>query len=176
MTWIKTVKPDEATGRLAEIYELTKSPHGTYDNVYISKSLRPETIMGHDTLYKAVLHHPDVTLPLWLLELIATYTSILNNCEYAATHHGHNYRTLLGDPARAAAIDAAMASGALEEALTDDPFLTHQVFALVTESLFPDQAVAFLVGAAKHLLRVQPPERRPLLAGLLELSGPGASI
>ena len=64
----------------------------------------------------------------------------------------------------------------LEEALTDDPFLTHQVFALVTESLFPDQAVAFLVGAAKHLLRVQPPERRPLLAGLLELSGPGASI
>ncbi|MCB0021197.1 MAG: hypothetical protein KDE09_25550, partial [Anaerolineales bacterium] len=88
MTWIKTVKPDEATGRLAEIYELTKSPHGTYDNVYISKSLRPETIMGHDTLYKAVLHHPDVTLPLWLLELIATYTSILNNCEYAATHHG----------------------------------------------------------------------------------------
>ncbi|MCA9987509.1 MAG: peroxidase-related enzyme [Anaerolineales bacterium] len=118
MTWIKTVKPDEATGRLAEIYELTKSPHGTYDNVYISKSLRPETIMGHDTLYKAVLHHADVTLPLWLLELIATYTSILNNCEYAATHHGHNYRTLLGDPARAAAIDAAMASGALEEALT----------------------------------------------------------
>ena len=68
MTWIQTVQPEEATGRLKEIYELTKSPHGTYDNVYISKSLRPETIMGHDTLYRSVLHHPDVTLPLWFLE------------------------------------------------------------------------------------------------------------
>ena len=59
MTWIRTIPPDRAKGELKEIYEKTKSPHGTYDNVYISKSLRPQTILGHDLLYRAVLHHPD---------------------------------------------------------------------------------------------------------------------
>lgn len=108
MTWIRTILPEEATGELKEIYEKTKSPHGTYDNVYISKSLRPKAILGHDTLYRGVLHNDDVTLPLWFLELVATYTSVLNDCLYAATHHGHNYRSLLGDAARVAEIDAAM--------------------------------------------------------------------
>ena len=115
MTWIRTILPADATGDLKEIYEQTKSPHGTYDNVYISKSLRPQTILGHDTLYRSVLHHPDVTLPLWFLELVATYTSILNACVYAATHHGHNYRSLLADEARAAEIDAAMEADRLED-------------------------------------------------------------
>ncbi|MEM7335304.1 MAG: peroxidase-related enzyme [Chloroflexota bacterium] len=108
MTWIKTIQPENATGELKDIYEQTKSPHGTYDNVYISKSLRPKMILGHDTLYRSVLHNDDLTLPLWFLELIATYTSILNNCLYAATHHGSNYRNLLDDPTKAAQIDAAM--------------------------------------------------------------------
>lgn len=116
MTWIKTILPEDAEGELAEIYEQTKSPHGTYDNVYISKSLRPKTILGHDTIYRAVLHSDDVVLPLWFLELVATYTGILNNCHYSATHHGSNYRALLNDPPRIAAIDAAMAMDRFEEA------------------------------------------------------------
>ena len=95
MTWIKTIKPEDATGKLKEIYEQTKSPHGTYDNVYISKSLRPLTILGHDTLYKGVLHNDDMVLPLWFLELVATYTSVLNKCEYA----GDPSRTQLSFPA-----------------------------------------------------------------------------
>ena len=115
MTWIKTILPEDATGELAEIYEQTKSPHGTYDNVYISKSLRPKMILGHDTLYRSVLHNDDLVLPLWFLELVATYTGILNACHYSATHHGSNYRALLNDPARIAAIDAAMAMDRFEE-------------------------------------------------------------
>ena len=115
MTWIKTILPEDATGELKEIYEKTKSPHGTYDNVYISKSLRPKTILGHDTLYRGVLHNNDVVLPLWFLELVATYTSVLNDCVYAATHHGHNYRALLGDEARIAEIDAGMAKDDFSE-------------------------------------------------------------
>lgn len=118
MTWIKTILPADATGELAEIYEETKTPHGTYDNVYISKSLRPKTIRGHDTLYRSVLHHDDVILPLWFLELVATYTSLLNSCHYAATHHGHNYRALLDDVERVAAIDQALASERFEDVFT----------------------------------------------------------
>lgn len=116
MTWIRTILPENATGELKEIYEETKSPHGTYDNVYISKSLRPQTIRGHDVIYRAVLHHPDVTLPLWFLELVATYTGILLNCTYSPTHHGTNYRRLLNDPARQAKIDAALAADRFEDA------------------------------------------------------------
>lgn len=115
MTWIKTILPTEATGDLKDIYEKTKSPHGTYDNVYISKSLRPQTILGHDILYRAVLHHPDVTLPLWFLELVATYTGVLNKCDYSATHHGANYRALLADEARQQKIDAAMEADKFED-------------------------------------------------------------
>ena len=114
MTWINTIQPEDATGELAEIYEETKTPHGTYDNVYISKSLRPKTIRGHDTLYRSVLHHDDVILPLWFLELVATYTSLLNSCAYAATHHGHNYRTLLNDLVRSEAIDIALSMDRFE--------------------------------------------------------------
>ncbi|NCG21995.1 MAG: alkylhydroperoxidase [Rhodobacterales bacterium] len=116
MTWIRTIPPDRAKGELKEIYEKTKSPHGTYDDVYISKSLRPQTILGHDLLYRAVLHHPDVQLQLWFLELVATYTGILLNCTYSPTHHGSNYRRLLNDPARQAEIDEAMAADRFEDA------------------------------------------------------------
>lgn len=41
MTWIRTILPEDATGELKTIYEETQSPHGTSDNVCISKSLRP---------------------------------------------------------------------------------------------------------------------------------------
>ena len=118
MTWIRTIKPEDATGELKEIYEKTKSPHGTYDNVYISKSLRPKTILGHDTLYRSVLHNDDLVLPFWFLELVATYTSVLNKCHYAATHHGHNYRSCLEDKERVAAIDAAMEKDVFAEAFS----------------------------------------------------------
>ena len=128
MTWIQTILPDDATGELAEIYEQTKTPHGTYDNVYISKSLRPKTILGHETLYRSVLHNDDVTLPLWFLELVATYTSVLNDCLYAATHHGHNYRALLDDAERVVEIDAAMEKSALaaEQSWTQRKNASHR--------------------------------------------------
>ncbi len=118
MTWIKTILPEDATGELKEIYEQTKTPHGTYDNVYISKSLRPRTILGHETLYRSVLHSDDLTLPLWFLELVATYTGILLECSYSPTHHGANYRALLADPERIQRIDAALASGKLTDAFS----------------------------------------------------------
>ncbi len=57
------------------------------------------------------------------------------------------------------------------DGLRDDPYLTHQVFSLVVEGLMPEQALQFLQGAARDLARERPEARRPLLAGLLELSG-----
>ena len=38
-------------------------------------SLRPNTMRGHMTLYKAALHDDANTLPMWLQETVASYVS-----------------------------------------------------------------------------------------------------
>ena len=134
MTWIRTILPAEATNDLKDIYEKTQSPHGTVDNVYISKSLRPQTILGHDTLYKSVLHHPGNVLPKWFLELIATYTSLLNHCEYAFTHHGSNFRTLLGDVKLADNMIVALRKGDLVSVFSGKELEFLRYTRILTES------------------------------------------
>src|SRR3546814_7364050 len=58
-----------------------RTPHGTVDNVMRVHSLRPHTMDGHVTLYRSVLHNPDIALPLWFLECIAVVTSLANKCD-----------------------------------------------------------------------------------------------
>ncbi len=112
--WIKMVPEGEATGVLREMYERAQTPHGTVDNVMKVHSLRPHTMHGHIALYKSVLHHADITSPLWLLEVIASYTSICNNCDYSLTHHFNNARRLLKDDARSDQILGALRGGKLD--------------------------------------------------------------
>ncbi len=91
---------DEATGELKEMYDLVKTPHGTVDNVMRAHSLRPHTMKGHVTLYRSVLHNPENVLPFWFLEVVASYTSHLNQCEYSFSHHFTNARNLINDDAK----------------------------------------------------------------------------
>jgi len=115
---IKMVPLEEATGYLREMYEKVKTPHGTVDNVMRVHSLRPRTMEGHVVLYRSVLHSPDNTLPLWLLELVASYTSIINQCAYSLTHHFANARrSHLRCAHRAAAGRAVRRQGAGDPAL-----------------------------------------------------------
>jgi uncharacterized peroxidase-related enzyme len=109
--WIKMIREEEATGVLREMYDDAKTPHGTVDNVMKVHSLRPHTMQGHVALYKSVLHHADITLPLWFLEVIASYTSIKNECAYSLTHHYTNARRLINDEDRADKILAALKDG-----------------------------------------------------------------
>lgn len=106
--WIEMVEPADATGRLAEMYRVVMTPHGTVDNVMKVHSLRPETMNGHVVLYRSVLHHEDIVLPLWFLECVASYVSMINRCDYSLLHHFTNARRLLGDEPRAVAIRAAL--------------------------------------------------------------------
>jgi uncharacterized peroxidase-related enzyme len=105
---IEMVPVDKATGFLREMYEKVKTPHGTVDNVMRVHSLRPRTMEGHVVLYRSVLHSPDNTLPLWLLEIVASYTSIINRCAYSLSHHFSNVRKLIQDERRADAIYEAL--------------------------------------------------------------------
>ena len=117
-SWIEMLPVENATGPLKQAYELAKTPAGTVDNVMRVHSQRPHTMVGHLTLYRSVLHHPDNTLPLWFLEAVGVYTSLLNECEYSFTHHCANMRRLLNDEERAENIETALREQSPESAFT----------------------------------------------------------
>ncbi len=114
--WIKMINDEEADADLARAFNLARTPHGTVDNVMRVHSLRPHTMEGHLALYKSVLHHPATTLPLWFLEVVASYVSTVNNCLYSLTHHFDNACRLLDDAERSKAIRAAMRARKPEDA------------------------------------------------------------
>jgi len=114
ISWIETIPYDESEGYLRELYDQVRTPHGTVDNVMKAHSLRPHTMAGHLALYKSVLHNPANTLPLWFLETVASYTSLINACAYSFAHHFNNVRRLVDDDARADAIEQALRAGTPE--------------------------------------------------------------
>lgn len=132
---IEMIPFEEATGYLREMYEKVKTPHGTVDNVMRVHSLRPRTMEGHVVLYRSVLHSPDNTLPLGLLEIVASYTSIINQCAYSLTHHFANARKLLGDERRADAIYEALVARRPERQFTGKELAILRYSAKLTEAV-----------------------------------------
>lgn len=106
--WIKMLSDDEADDDVLDALAGARTPHGTVDNVLRVHSLRPNTMRGHMALYRAALHDDANTLPTWLQETISSYVSILNDCPYSLANHWANARHLIGDDARADAIEAAL--------------------------------------------------------------------
>ena len=113
--WIRMVGDDEADDRLKALLDRARTPHGTVDTVMRVHSLRPATMEGHVTLYRSVLHSDDNVLPFWFLEVVASYTSILNDCTYSLTHHFMNVRNLLKDQPRSDRIFTALKAGRPED-------------------------------------------------------------
>ena len=114
--WIKMLTDAEANDDLLDALSLARTPHGTVDNVMRVHSLRPNTMRGHVILYRAALHDEANSLPTWLQETISSYVSILNDCPYSLANHWANARHLIGDDARADAIEAALQADAPEQA------------------------------------------------------------
>ena len=113
--WIEMISDEKADPRLKALLDKARTPHGTVDTVMRVHSLRPATMEGHVTLYRSVLHSNDNTLPFWFLEVIASYTSILNDCTYSLTHHFMNVRNLLRDQPRSDAIFLALKAARPED-------------------------------------------------------------
>ena len=116
--WIEILPVENAEGLLKEAYDLAKTPAGTVDNVMQIHSQRPHTMVGHLTLYRSVLHHKDNKLPLWFLEAVGVFTSLLNKCEYSFVHHCTNMRRLLKDDIRFVGIEKALRRHAPESAFS----------------------------------------------------------
>ena len=126
MPYIKVIDPQHATGRLEKIYRKVTGPGGQVDNVLQIHSLRPHTLDGHMSLYKAVLHHPRNKLPTWFLEAIGVLVSLLNDCSYCARHHSVGMkRHLKGDDER---FEACLAQLALRR--PGEPFTRSEQAAL----------------------------------------------
>ena len=85
--WIQMISDEDADQELMDTLKLSRTPHGTVDNVMRVHSLRPSTMRGHMALYKAALHDEANTLPTWLQETISSYVSILNNCHSVSYTH-----------------------------------------------------------------------------------------
>ncbi len=93
MSRINIIQPEEATGRLKEIYEHLEQQRGQIAEVHKMQSLRPESIVKHMELYMEVMFSRS-ELSRAQREMIAIVVSIANNCHYCATHHGsalHHY-------------------------------------------------------------------------------------
>ena len=115
--WIKMISDEDADEDLLEVLKLARTPHGTVDNVMRVHSLRPNTMRGHVILYRAALHDDANTIPMWLQETVASYVSVLNDCDYSYANHWANARHLMGDEVKADAVEAALHARHPEEAL-----------------------------------------------------------
>lgn len=109
------ITDEDASEELLEVLSLSRTPHGTVDNVMRVHSLRPSTMRGHVVLYRAVLHDSANTLPQWLQEVISSYVSILNECDYSLANHWANARHLIGNDERAGNIKQALDAHAPEQ-------------------------------------------------------------
>lgn len=118
MSWIKCIEPEQAEGKLRQLYERVSHPEHGIDNILLVHSLRPHTLLGHMTLYKNVLHHRDNVLPKWYLEAIGVYVSILNGCSYCTDHHGEGLRKLLPDEPSYQRIKQALSQESFSTVLT----------------------------------------------------------
>ncbi|PTM09240.1 MAG: alkylhydroperoxidase [Bacteroidetes bacterium] len=122
MSWIKVIPFDKATGKLKQIYNKIKGPNNQIDNVLSIHSLRPHTLVGHMSLYKNTLHHSNNTFPNWFLELLGTYTSYINNCDYCYQHHFEGMKRFLNDDEKSMYLKNHIESDTLESFLSEKEF------------------------------------------------------
>ena len=101
---------------LREALDRARTPHGTVDNVMRVHSLRPNSMHGHITLYRAALHDDTNTIPTWHQEAVSSYVSVLNDCTYFYANHWKNAAHLIGDADRAGEIETALQARKPEQA------------------------------------------------------------
>ena len=146
-TWIAVIGDEEASPELAASLDAVRAPSGDVGNVMRVHSLRPHTMTGHQALYMSVLHHDGNRLPAWFQEVIASWVSILNRCDYSLANHFANARHLIADEDRADAILAALETGRPEDAFEADHLAMLRYAAKLTRE--PDAMVEGDVAAMR---------------------------
>lgn len=86
MSRISIIQPEEATGRLKEIYDQLNKQRGQIAEVHKMQSLRPESIVKHMDLYMEIMYSKS-ELSRAQREIMAVVVSKTNNCDYCMEHH-----------------------------------------------------------------------------------------
>lgn len=84
--WIRVIEPDNADGRLREIYEETLKKRGQLAAVHKIHSLNPESLRAHMDLYMTLMFGAS-PLPRRTREMTAVAVSRSNGCAYCVAHH-----------------------------------------------------------------------------------------
>jgi uncharacterized peroxidase-related enzyme len=105
MPWIRTIDPDDATGRLAELYGWQSAALGRPTEFTQVGSLDPEVVNARLVLYKASEGVPSA-LTSRQKQLIAYLTSVLNETPHCASLSRTQLELMDDGPALIAALDA----------------------------------------------------------------------
>lgn len=81
MPWIRTIRPEEATGRLAKTYRAAVERAGRVFGIVRSMSLAPAVLDASMGLYQKVMYAPE-GLSRRQREMLATVVSEENHCHY----------------------------------------------------------------------------------------------
>ncbi len=122
MSWIKVISYDESEGKLRKLYDRVKGPNDNVDNIMMAHSLRPHSMEGHMAIYKNLLHHSGNALPKYFLEMLGTWVSMLNQCDYCVEHHFAGMKRLM-----AQTDDGSAKADAIYSALKFND-LAHDIF------------------------------------------------
>jgi uncharacterized peroxidase-related enzyme len=86
MAHIPIIQPEDAEGRLREIYDDIETKRGKVADVHKIQSLHPETIVQHMDLYLELMYGSS-PLTRAQREMIGVVVSAANRCEYCQAHH-----------------------------------------------------------------------------------------
>ena len=107
MAWIETIEESEAKELLSEVYTSLQNNRGKISNIMKVQSLNPAAMKSHMDLYMAIMFGRS-GLSREEREMIATFVSVLNNCDYCMSHHGEALNKYWKDMNR---VNAFMESG-----------------------------------------------------------------
>jgi uncharacterized peroxidase-related enzyme len=86
MANVRIIGPEEAEGRLGEVYRKIAGSRGGIANVHTLQSLDPDSLVSHMDLYRTtVFGRSDLTRAQ--REMIAVVVSSANGCRYCTEHH-----------------------------------------------------------------------------------------
>jgi len=81
MAWIRTVAPDEAVGRLRELYDAAIRRAGRVFGIVRAMSLQPRTLESSMAFYRALMFGRS-ELSRAQREMLAVVVSRVNDCHY----------------------------------------------------------------------------------------------
>jgi uncharacterized peroxidase-related enzyme len=99
MPRIEVIQPEDADGRLKEIYDGIAKSRGKIAEVHKIQSLNPETITNHMDLYLNVMFGKS-PLKRYQREMMAVVVSRANACTYCQRHHMEALEHFWKDPER----------------------------------------------------------------------------